>query len=72
MLKLGLLANRSLEKLNLCQVKMTDEGQCGTYILFYVYTSFVCVLVVAMCLYFCGKPLHLGKRSRCLCSKHAC
>ena len=27
MLKLGLLANRSLEKLNLCQVKMTDEGQ---------------------------------------------
>ena len=26
MLKLGLLANRSLEKLNLCQVKMTDEG----------------------------------------------
>ena len=27
MLKLGLLANRSLDKLNLCNVKMTDEGE---------------------------------------------
>ena len=29
MLKLGLLANRSLDKLNLCNVKMTDEGELG-------------------------------------------
>ena len=34
MLKLGLLANRSLEKLNLCQVKMTDEGKCPLVPLF--------------------------------------
>ena len=28
MLKLGLLANRTLEKLNLSSTKMTCEGQC--------------------------------------------
>ena len=38
MLKLGLLANRSLEKLHLSQVKMTDEGLTQVHAFILVYT----------------------------------